>query len=139
MKSKNEKAVKPTEKMMLKLVGSKASLWVEFRKYLVTHYDHVPVLSLGKKEHDLTIRYRKSGKTLVTLLPEKNGFCVLVVLGKKEVAKAKCADLNPFVRNVFKTAKQYHDGRWLWIRPNNKEDIESIKALLTVKRKPKEN
>ncbi len=139
MKSKNKKVVKPTEKMMLKLVGTKASLWSEFRKYLITQYDHEPVLSIGKKEYDWTIRYRKSGKTLVTLIPEKNGFCVLVVLGAKEVAKAKSADLNPFVRNVFKTAKQYHDGRWLWIRPKNKKDIESIKTLLTVKRKPKKN
>jgi hypothetical protein len=130
-------ASKPTEKMMLTVIGMKATLWSEFRTYLADHYDHEPVLSVGKKEYDWTIRYRKSGKTLVTLSPEKNGFCVLVVLGKKEVAEAKNVDLNPYVKKIFETAKQYHDGRWLWIRPKNKKDIESIKTLLRVKKRPK--
>jgi hypothetical protein len=62
---------------------------------------------------------------------------VLVVLGKKEIAKVKTLKLNPFLTNIFQTAKQYHDGRWLWIRPRNQHDIESIKTLLTAKRKPK--
>jgi len=132
----NNKPVKPTEKTILELVGTQAVLWSELRIYLSTHYDHVPMLSIGKKEYDWTIRYRKGGKTLVTLSPEKNGFCVLVVLGKEEVAKAKLAALNPFLKNIFETAKQYHDGRWLWIRPRNEQDIKSIKVLLTVKRKP---
>ena len=30
-----------------------------------------------------------------------------------------------------------YDGRWLWIRPSGKADIEAIKALLSTKRQPK--
>lgn len=131
------KQTHPSEKEILNLIGKKGSLWTELRAYLAEQYACDPVMSIGKKEYDWTLRYRKSGKTLVTLLPEKNGFCVLVVLGKKEMEKAKAAKLNPFIKNIFKTAKQYHDGRWLWIRPRNKKDIASIKELLSVKRKPK--
>lgn len=127
---------KPTEAAMRTLVGKKRPLWIEFRKYLATQYEHEPVLSIGKKEYDWTIRYRKSGKTLVTLLPEKDNFCILVVLGKKEVAKAKDIRLNSFVKKIFNSAKQYHDGRWLWIRPRNKGDLQAVKTLLVMKRKP---
>jgi hypothetical protein len=128
---------RPTEKIMLRLIGAKAPLWSELRDYLAAHYGgHVPVLSVGKKEYDWTIRYRKGGKTLVTLLPEKNNFCVLVVLGREEVARARDMALNPTVKKILATAKQYHDGRWLWIRPGNRKDVESVKALLIVKRKP---
>ncbi len=127
----------PTERQMLKLIGKKSNLWKTLLTYLADQYPHEPVMSIGKKEFDWTIRYRKSGKTLVTMMPEKNGFCVLVVLGKKEIEKAKTMKFNPFIKNVFLTAKQYHDGRWLWIRPRNQRDIESIKQLLTAKRKPK--
>jgi len=125
------------EKDFEKRVGKKVTLWREFRTYITEHYDHEPVLSVGKKEYEWTIRYRKSGKTLVTLSPEENTFCVLVVLGKAEVDKARHVKLNVFVKSVFTNAKQYHDGRWLFIRPRNKQDIESIKTLLTIKRKPK--
>ena len=128
---------KPTNKDFEKRVGKKAALWSELRTYISRHYDHEPVLSIGKKEFDWTIRYRWSGKTLVTLSPEENDFCVLVVLGKAEVEKVKKAKLNTFVKNVFTKAKQYHDGKWLFIRPRNSKDIESVLALLTIKRSPK--
>jgi hypothetical protein len=128
---------KPSDRDFEKRVGKKVKLWRELRAYISKHYDHEPVLSVGKKEYDWTVRYRKSGRTLVTLMPEENALCVLVVLGKDEVEKTKNAKLNTFVKNVFTNAKQYHDGKWLFIRPRNKQDIESIKTLLTIKRKPK--
>jgi len=127
----------PTEKTILDLIGKKAPLWKDIRIYLSSHYDHEPVLSIGKKEYDWTIRYRKGGKTLVTLSLEKDGFCILVVLGKKEIAKVSDIKLNPFIKHIFKTARQYHDGRWLWIRLLTTRDTDDIKKLLQIKRKPK--
>lgn len=130
-------ASKPTEKDFLPLIGPKAGLWTELRAWLAENYGgHKPELSVGKKERDWTIRYRRSGKTLVTLMPEEGKFCVLVVLGKDEVEKARQAKLNASVREVFEKSKQYHDGRWLWIRPKTKNDLASMKALLAMKRKP---
>ncbi|MDQ7799427.1 MAG: DUF3788 domain-containing protein [Candidatus Edwardsbacteria bacterium] len=126
----------PTEKDFLALIGPKAELWSEIRTYLASHYDHMPELSVGKKEYDWTIRYRKTGKTLVTLMPEQGGFCVLVVLGKEEIEKAGQAKLNKYVQDVFESAKQYHDGRWLWIRPKAKRDLNSIITLLRIKKGP---
>jgi hypothetical protein len=128
---------KPTEKDFLALIGPGAGLWTGLRQYLAENYGgHRPELSVGKKERDWTIRYRRSGKTLVTLMPEEGGFCALVVLGKDEVEKARKVELNAAVREVFDKAKQYHDGRWLWIRPKTKGDLASVKALLAVKRQP---
>jgi len=128
----------PIGKDFLSLIGPRSGLWTELREYLAKSYDHKPELSVGKKVRDWTIRYRRSGKTLVTLIPEENGFCALVVLGKEEVEKARKAGLNAAVREVFDKAIQYHDGRWLWIRPKTKSDLASVKALLAVKRKPAE-
>jgi hypothetical protein len=130
-------SVQPTEKDFLALIGPRAGLWTELRAWLAENYGgHRPELSVGKKEHDWTIRYRRSGKTLVTLMPEEGGFCVLVVLGKDEVEKAQAAKLNDYVRETLEKSKQYHDGRWLWIRLKTKGDLGSVKALLAVKRKP---
>ena len=126
----------PAEKDFLALIGARAALWRGFRSWLQGNYPHSPELSVGKKEYDWTIRYRRSGRTLVTLMPEPGGFCVLVVLGRDEVAATKETKLNKTVREVFHSAKQYHDGRWLWIRPKSEGDIDSIKSLLAVKREP---
>ncbi|MRR08962.1 DUF3788 domain-containing protein [bacterium] len=126
----------PTEKDFLALAGKRAALWTDLRGWLKDNYPHSPELTVGKKEFDWTIRYRRSGKTLVTLMPEPGGFCVLVVLGRDEVAKAAGVKLNAAVRSVFDAAQQFHDGRWLWIRPRTSGDLDSIKRLLAVKRPP---
>lgn len=139
MKGMHKEKSIPTEREIIALVGAKEALWAELREYLATHYDHIPELSVGKGEHDWTFRYRKGGKTLVTLSPEENGFCVLVVLGADEVQKVsrEKASLSMEVKAVFEISKQYHDGRWLWMHPKSKAELESIKKILAIKRKPK--
>ncbi|MBU7013453.1 MAG: DUF3788 domain-containing protein [Theionarchaea archaeon] len=129
----------PTREDMLRAVGENAGLWQDLLEYLETHYDHVSDLDFGGKKYGWAMRYRKSGKTLVTLFPEKGAFTALVVLGRKEVEKAQALldDLSPDVRALLENTQQLHDGRWLWIRPGCQADIESIKALLSTKRKPR--
>ena len=129
-----------TEKQMLELLGKKARLWSSLRKYLANYYPEcVPVFTIEGKDKDYTIRYRKSGKTLVTLYPVEEALTVLVVLGKKEVAKVEQFEnkLSKKIRELFRNTSQLHDGRWLWIRPSSNKDIESIKMLLTAKRRAK--
>ena len=135
-----ERECEPTENRMLKWIGSKAALWSDLREYLASHYDHLPELDFGGKKYGWSVRYRKSGKTLVTLFPERDSFTALIVLGKKEVAKAEAVfdKLSVGVQKLFQETNQLHDGRWLWIRPSSKADIESIKILLNTKRLAKQ-
>jgi hypothetical protein len=132
-------SITPTEDDITKTVGKKSSLWLEIQKYLEEYYDFTPELIYYGQKYGWTLRYRKSGKTLCSLFPEKEAFTVLVVLGKKEVEKifSIINKFNPAVRTLFEIAEQKHDGRWLWIRVLINEDVESIKVLLNVKRKPK--
>ncbi|MBI5001165.1 MAG: DUF3788 family protein [Euryarchaeota archaeon] len=130
------KEVTPDSKIFLGMLGTKASMWSNIAGYLRENYDHAPVIAQEGKDKSWVIRYRKSGKTLVTLYPRKGELVVLIVLGKDEVAKAKEATLGKGVKETFEGAKQYHDGRWLWLRPEGKADLESIYALLAIKRKP---
>ena len=132
-----DKDHQPTDREILEAIGDTAP-WLEFRQYLESYYDFAPELVYYGK-HGWTIRYRKSGKTLCSLFPEKGAFTVLVVLGKREAEKALSMinQFNANVRKVLDDAKQLQDGRWLWIRVRKQSDIDSIKVLLKLKRKPK--
>ena len=117
--------VRPTEDEIENTIGENSLLWSDMRKYLEQNYDFAPELVYYGKKYGWTIRYRKSGKTLCSLFPEKDAFTVLVVLGMKEVEKAYSMidKLNSEVRSIFENTDQLRDGRWLWIRVLTKDDI----------------
>ncbi len=132
-----DKDHQPTDRDILKTIGDTAA-WLELRQYIESSYDFAPELvDYGK--YGWTIRYRKSGKTLCSLFPEKGAFTALVVLGKKEAEKALSMmdQFNATVRKLYNDAEQLRDGRWLWIRVRKQSDINSIKELLKLKRNPK--
>jgi hypothetical protein len=130
--------MEPDDEGIVAELGGASPLWIGLVARLASRYDHEPVMVREGTDPTWTVRYRKGGKTLVTLYPGKGGFVVLVVLGKEEVAKARAVRLGGRVKEALETAKQFHDGRWLWIRPSTEADIESIMALLAVKRRPKQ-
>ena len=135
-----DKIHKPTEEEIESFIGNQAKeAWQEIKQFIETHYDFVPETVFYGTKYGWTTRYRKSGKTLCSLFPEKGGFTVLIVLGKKESEKALSIrdELNSKIKELLGSTEQLHDGRWLWIRLLTTKDTDDIKKLLQVKRKPK--
>jgi len=135
-----DKAHKPTEDEMANFIGEPAKgVWVEIRRFIEEHYDIIPETVFGGAKYGWEVRYRKSGKTLCSLTPEKGGVMVLIVLGKKESEKALSMrnELSPKMFKLIENTKQLRDGRWLWIRLLTANDANDVKKLLPIKRKPK--
>ena len=135
-----DKTHKPTEEEIESFIGEQAKEALqEIRKFIEAHYDFMPETVFYGVKYGWTIRYRKSGKTLCSLFPEKGGLTVLIVLGKKESEKALSTrdELNSKIKELLGSTEQLLDGRWLWIRVLTVEDTDDVKKLLQVKRKPK--
>ncbi len=136
----SDKEHEPSDKDIFSYLGNNATeAWVDIISSLRTNYDFSPEVDYGGKNYGWSIRYRKSGKSLCTLFPERGAFTILIVLGKKEVEQFK-EHINEFSGEfveLFKCAKQFHDGRWLWIRVFKKSGTGDIKRLLIIKKKPK--
>ena len=129
----------PVEKEITDFIGEPAKgAWVKLRRFLKENYDILPEMIFDKK-HGWDVRYRKSGKTLITLTPEKGAVRILIVLGREESEKALSMrnELSPKLYKLIENTKQLHDGRWLWIRLLQTNDAEDIEKLLPIKRKPK--
>lgn len=135
-----DKDCKPSEKEILDYLGGKAGeAWADVVSFLRTSYDFSPELDYGGTKYGWSIRYRKNGKSLCTLYPERGAFTVLVVLGKKEAAQVEeyMSEFSMRFVDLFKSARQFHDGRWLWIKILDKSDAEDVRRLLVMKRRPK--
>jgi len=129
----------PVEKEIVDFIGEPAKgAWTRLRRFLKENYDIMPEMIFDKK-HGWDVRYRKSGKTLVTLTPEKGAVRILLVLGREESEKALSMrdELSPKMYKLIEETKQLHDGRWLWIRLFQAKEAEDVEKLLAVKRKPK--
>ncbi len=129
----------PLEEEIVQFIGEPAQeAWVKLKRFLQESYGIVPEMNFSKK-YGWHIRYRKSGKTLVTLFPEKGAFTALVVLGREESEKALSmqSELSPKMHKLIENTTQLHDGRWLWIRVLDDNDGGDIEKLLLIKRKPR--
>jgi len=129
----------PIEEEIVDFIGKPANeAWVRLRRFLKENYDIVPEMIFDKK-HGWDVRYRKSGKTLITLTPEKGAVRILIVLGREESEKALSmrTELSPKMYKLIEDRKQLHDGRWVWIRLFQTGDVQDIEKLLPIKRKLK--
>jgi hypothetical protein len=140
--SKGERMVgrdlEPTMEQILEFIGAKASKsWKALEEFLDTNYDFEPELSYWGDKHGWILRYRRSGKTLVSFYPENDGFTVQVILGKKEVEKFEKIreELSVDIVSLFDETKQLHDGRWLFIKQPGMGTISDVEKLIQLKRK----
>ncbi|MCK4279474.1 MAG: DUF3788 domain-containing protein [Candidatus Thorarchaeota archaeon] len=135
-----DKTQEPTEEEMMIFIGEQAGdVWVELRHFIEDNYDFLPETAFYGAKHGWTVRYRRSGRTLCSLFPEKGGFSVLIVLGRKDSEKALSMrdELSTRMNTILRSTEQLHDGRWLWIRMLAMNDVDDVKKLLQTKRKPK--
>ena len=128
---------KPSEKSILVTIGTRGTkLWKQLRAFLNVNYDFKPELHFYGKKYGWCYKYTRKKRTLCVLFPEKKAFSVLVVLGKKEVAKFEeyFSTFNENTQQLFKNAYQYHDGKWLYKRVLNKSDLMDVLKLIKIKR-----
>lgn len=131
---------KPSERSILVAIGTRGTkLWKQLRAFLKVNYDFKPELHFYGSKYGWCFKYTRKNKTLCVLFPETRAFTVLIVLGKKEVAQFEESRLSfsEDTRRLFKTAFQYHDGKWLYKRVLNKSDIRDVIGLIRIKRRQK--
>jgi len=132
---------RPDAKALSALMGPvNYSRWTNLNRYIEATYPgvFVPEWLFGGKKYGWTLRFKKS-KSFCTLIPERSRLVVLIVFGGKEREEAETMldDLSPAVREAYKKATTYHDGKWVALTVTRDGILRDIQRLLTVKRRPK--
>ncbi len=83
------------------------------------------------------VKYKKSGKALCTLYPEKDGFIALVVLGAADMLRFEAMRpvCTPYIAGLFDEARTFNNTKWLMIRVADDEVLGDVKNLLALKTK----
>ena len=131
-----DKSRAPSPEEMQAALGPACPYWERLTQFIAAAYAIPPDLSFGGKNYGWNLWYRKSGKSLVSLYPQQNGFIAQVVLGKEQVEKALILPLGEKVGMLLRETPQLHDGKWLWIPVTCEADAADVEQLLSVKRRP---
>lgn len=132
-----DKEHQPSVNEVSDTLGLKKPLWDEITQFIADNYPIPGEWNFGGKNYGWNFWYRKSGKTLVTLYPQKEYFVAQIVLGKDQVEQALNLKLGKNVGTVLTETPQLHDGRWLFIKVKTEKDVKDIQQLLQVKRRPR--
>ncbi len=84
------------------------------------------------------LKFRRGGRTILTIYIREDRFDFLVIFGKSEREKFENQRENFSLEicNIYDNSKTYHDGKWMMIAVDNLEILEQIKKLVLIKRKP---
>jgi hypothetical protein len=132
----NDKQQQPTMKEIFTALGSRRPLWEKLAEFISENYGLQGEFKCGPKNYGWVIWFRKSGKTIVTLYPGKEYFTVQIVLGDAQAQDALRAPLGKRMKKVVAETRQFHDGRWLFLKVASQRELDDVSKLLLIKAPP---
>ncbi|MDR0825267.1 MAG: DUF3788 domain-containing protein [Prevotella sp.] len=107
--------------------------------FLDENYNFEQEIYFGGQESGVMVRYRKNGKTLVSVVPEKNAFSVVLIYGKKEVItfNAQRESFSPHFISIFDETPQLHDGKWMLITLTDETLLPELEKMIMIKKSVK--
>ena len=129
------KATEPDFTQITQYISS--APWSLLNQHLQASYNVQP-----KIEHSIcsgapgwNVKYKKSGRSLCVLYPNKGFFTCLVCIGTKEAPEAElllsaCTD---DTRTMYWSAKPFNGARWLMLNVTSDEILEDAKRLISTR------
>lgn len=116
-------------------------LWDALCAFLQECYGVSPQLEYSKCAMAMgwNVKYRRGGRALCTLYPDRGTFTCMISVGKRETPEVELIldRLTPYVQELYRAAKPYQFGRWLMIQVTAPEILADVKTLLLIREKPK--
>ncbi len=130
------KGQKPSRDELLRSLGTVSGLWDELCSFINKSYQIEGEFKYYGSKTGWAYRGHKAGKALIMLFFEAGGLMAQIVLNPAQTEEALTSGLSLSTNKMIKEAKVYHDGRWLFINLKTEKELEDVKKLLQVKRKP---
>lgn len=131
-----DKSSPPTAGAFLRAVGSAADRWSRLDSWARETYDIEGEPSFFGTKSGWTLRYRRAGKALFTLIPRVDGFSAVVVVGPSVWPAIADLELSQPTRAALEAAHPYPEGRWAWFDVPDDDAVADVIRLVSVKAPP---
>jgi len=130
---------KPYAEVAAKL-GKASGAWEKLTGYIRYNYEMDEDWEEGNPahKHHSNLRFRRGGKTLLTLCIREGYFIAAVVLGADERGRfeERRREFGAAVCKEYDAAEVLRDGKWLGFEIKNDSLVDDIIRFLEIKRKP---
>ena len=88
----------------------------------------------GKDE----LKFKQGAKTILTIYTREDKYIFLIIFGKKEreIFETRKDEFSQYIKDYYEKSKTYHDGKWMFIEVTTLEQLEEVKKLIMIKKKP---
>ncbi|MDR3574990.1 MAG: DUF3788 family protein [Anaerolineaceae bacterium] len=114
-------------------LGAQWATWQELSQFVIETYKPSSEFKFYGKNYGWALRFRKSGKALLSLYPGREGFTVQMILSEDQIRRAKQNELGENSLGAIDAANPYPEGRWLFIAMQSAGDLVDVKRMLAVK------
>ena len=121
------------------VLGKSIGAFEKIVEYIRTNYDMEEIFTIyNRKDGKNELKFRRSGKTLVTFYIKEKMFTVLIIFGEKEreIFENEQEKYSKYIRDYYANTKIYHDGKWLLIDIKDNKYINEIIEMIHIKKKP---
>jgi len=128
-----DKSHQPSEKEVFLAISSAKSLWCSLINFIENNYKIKAEFKFYGKNFGWALRYRKSGKVLISMYPGNHEFMVQIILNEKEVKKALLLNISPETRKIIIEKPPIREGKWIYLKVTPNTSLTDIENLILVR------
>ena len=131
-----DRSSQPGVGAFLEAIGRARGRWVRLDEWARVTYDVEGEPYFFGRTTGWTLRYRRGGRALFTLIPRIDGFSAIVVVGPTAWEGVAELELGVEARAALDSAHPYPEGRWAWIDVADDECMADVMTLIALKSPP---
>lgn len=117
--------------------GNARKRWKELIAFIENNFKSAPTIAYSKcsAKPGWNVKYKKCGRALCTLYPDKDIFTALVVLSSLDMEwlKGMRDNYTSYTLNLYDNCRLFNGTKWLMIDVTSDEILDDIEKLLQLK------
>lgn len=84
------------------------------------------------------LKFKQGKRTILTVYTHEDRFTFLIIFGRgeRECFDGRRDEFSGYIYDCYDNSKTYHDGKWMFIDVTEPWQLEDIKKLIQIKKKP---
>ncbi|MGD0764862.1 MAG: DUF3788 domain-containing protein [Dehalococcoidia bacterium] len=132
-----DKTRPPTTEAVGEALAGPLPLWSDLLGLISELYGVDGELRFYGRNYGWALRFRKSGRALLSLYPGSGSFTAQIILSRAQADEAIGLALGRKTREALESAHEYPEGRWLYVPVESDEEVRDIQQLLALKARPR--